>query len=221
MWARSGAPWKFIGIEGALSSWVFISRASLTSPREVLAAQCGLRATHIKARCRTDGSGATFVIEFLTRRYGAVISHAGYRTPAWHRRPLPCGMYLQHEKCGSPVHYCYFEQPRLSKRDGNAGPDVGAVHSGEIEHALSNLDGNRVYAWTATDQLASVVVLGYFVNVIKTGNPNGPGLPHWPDVAKRGGGLLRQAFGAGTHSQVDRDAARYEFLQRVDPDVDL
>ncbi|RDI99300.1 carboxylesterase family protein [Dyella solisilvae] len=130
-------------------------------------------------------------------------------------------MHLQYEKGDGPVYYYHFEQPRPARRDGSAGPDAGAVHSGEIEYALGNLDGNPGYAWTATDLRVSAVMEGYFANFIKTGNPNGPGLPHWPAVANRDGGLLRQAIGADTHSYVDRDAARNELLQRVDPDASL
>ncbi|WP_130618695.1 carboxylesterase/lipase family protein [Dyella amyloliquefaciens] len=133
----------------------------------------------------------------------------GYPTWRW--------MHLQY-KTGAPVYYYRFEQPRPAKRDGSAGPDPGAVHSGEIEYALGNLDGNPIYAWTATDRGVSCVMEGYFANFIKTGNPNGPGLPHWPAVASQEGGLLRQAIGADTHSYIDRDAARHELLQRVDPD---
>ena len=121
----------------------------------------------------------------------------------------------------APVYYYYFEQPRPAKRDGSAGPDAGAVHSGEIEYALGNLDGNHVYAWTATDHRVSSVMEGYWANFIKTGNPNGPGLPTWPTAVPQDGGLLRQAIGAHTQSFVDRKAPRYEFLQRFEPDAHL
>ena len=121
----------------------------------------------------------------------------------------------------APVYYYYFDQPRPAKRDGSAGPDAGAVHSGEIEYALGNLAGNRVYAWTAADHRVSAVMEGYWANFIRTGDPNGPGLPHWPAAADKDGGLLRQAIGADTHTFVDRNAARYEFLQRFEPDAHL
>lgn len=130
-------------------------------------------------------------------------------------------MDWQYRSGDAPVYYYYFNQPRPAKRDGSAGAGTGAVHSGEIEYALGNLSGNKVYAWTATDRRVSATMEGYWANFIKTGDPNGAGLPHWPAVAAKDGGLLRQAIGADTHSFVDRKAARYEFLQRVAPDAHL
>lgn len=126
-------------------------------------------------------------------------------------------MHLQRRTGHAPVYYYYFDKGRPAKRDGSAGPDAGAVHSGEIEYALGNLDGNPVYAWTATDHHISRIMQGYWANFIKTGNPNGPGLPHWPPTAEKDGGLLRQVIGADTHTRIDHDAARYEFLQRIEP----
>ncbi len=123
-------------------------------------------------------------------------------------------MHLQRKTGGAPVYYYYFTKARPAARDGSTGPGTGAVHSGEIEYALGNLPGNHVYAWTAADRKVSATMEGYFANFIKTGNPNGPGLPHWPAATPRNGGLLRQVIGVHTHTIVDRRAPRYEFLQR-------
>ena len=59
-------------------------------------------------------------------------------------------------------------------------PSKGAVHSAEIEYAMGNLSSNKVYAWTPDDYKVSRIMQQYFANFIKTGNPNGTGLPKWP-----------------------------------------
>jgi para-nitrobenzyl esterase len=130
-------------------------------------------------------------------------------------------MDLQRRTGHAPVYYYYFAQARPAKRDGSAGPDRGAVHSGEIEYALGNLSSNDVYAWTAADHHVSATMEGYWANFIRTGSPNGPGLPRWPVVAPKDGGLLRQVIGTHTHTRVDRNAARYGFLQRIESDAHL
>ncbi|WP_266157994.1 carboxylesterase/lipase family protein [Dyella silvatica] len=130
-------------------------------------------------------------------------------------------MCLHRQTGQAPVYYYYFTQARPSKRDRSSAPDTGAVHSGEIEYALGNLSSNEVYAWTAADRHISNIMQSYWVRFIKTGDPNGPGLPPWPVAESQGGGLLRQAIGAATHTMVDRDTARYEFLRRVQADGSL
>jgi para-nitrobenzyl esterase len=60
-----------------------------------------------------------------------------------------------------------------------AGPR-GAAHSAEIQYAMGNLDLDKRYSWEPADYEVSKVLQRYFVNFIKTGDPNGPGLPDWP-----------------------------------------
>ncbi len=45
---------------------------------------------------------------------------------------------------------------------------------------MGNLDLDRRYAWEPADYEVSRTMQAYFVNFIKTGNPNGSGLPSWP-----------------------------------------
>ena len=56
----------------------------------------------------------------------------------------------------------------------------GAVHSADIEYAMGNLDLDKRYTWEPADYEVSKTMQAYFVNFIKTFNPNGPGLPNWP-----------------------------------------
>ena len=58
------------------------------------------------------------------------------------------------------------------------------MHSAEIEYLMGNLDRNPVYAWTPEDREVSRLLSGWAVNFIKTGDPNGPGLPAWRAAGK-------------------------------------
>lgn len=108
---------------------------------------------------------------------------------------------LQSKTGGKPVYRYLYARPRppMTPEMGNAsaglaggvikGSDAGkapvargAVHSAEIEYAMGNLSTNKVFAWTPDDYQVSQVMQDYFANFIKTGNPNGPGLPNWPAV---------------------------------------
>jgi para-nitrobenzyl esterase len=89
-------------------------------------------------------------------------------------------------------------------------PTRGAVHSAEIEYAMGNLDSNKVYAWTPDDYQVSKVMQEYFANFIKTGNPNGKGLPAWPKFAEG----QRLIIDVNTRADADKTRARYEFLDQ-------
>ncbi len=56
----------------------------------------------------------------------------------------------------------------------------GAGHSAEIQYAMGNLDLDKRYTWEPADYDVSKTMQAYFVNFIKTGKPDGPGLPPWP-----------------------------------------
>ncbi len=50
----------------------------------------------------------------------------------------------------------------------------------------------------------------YFANFIKTGNPNGKGLPKWPTFAAN----QRLIIDVNTRAEADSVRARYEFLDQ-------
>jgi para-nitrobenzyl esterase len=101
---------------------------------------------------------------------------------------------LQMKTSGKPVYRYLYARPRPAYlgmpgdpapsggRDGareQAGPR-GAAHSAEIQYAMGNLDLDKRYTWEPADYEVSKTMQAYFVNFIKTGNPNGAGLPEWP-----------------------------------------
>jgi para-nitrobenzyl esterase len=83
---------------------------------------------------------------------------------------------------GKPTWRYYYTRPRPGQE--------GAGHSVEIEYAMGNLAGNKVYAWTDDDRTLSAQMQDYFANFIKTGNPNGAGLPEWPQASAGKGSRL-------------------------------
>lgn len=116
---------------------------------------------------------------------------------------------------GKPTYRYYYTRPRPATKAGGAAAD-GAGHSVEIEYALGNLDHNQVYAWTPQDREVSRQMQSYFVNFIKTGNPNGKGLAQWPALtAAQGAGNGSPLMVLDTQPQVvlARDGARHAFQE--------
>ena len=76
---------------------------------------------------------------------------------------------------------------------------------------MGNLGSNTVYAWTNNDYKVSKVMQEHFANFIKTGDPNGKGLPNWPRFSTK----QKLVIGVDTHSAPDSERARYEFLDSL------
>jgi len=119
---------------------------------------------------------------------------------------------LQRRTGGRAVYRYVYAHPRPASRDPAAMPlHSGAVHSAEIEYALGNLATNRVYAWTATDSSISAAMESYLANFVKTGNPNGPGLPTWPRLAA-GDSARVMVLDSTAHAEPSRHEAGFRFL---------
>jgi para-nitrobenzyl esterase len=93
-------------------------------------------------------------------------------------------------------------------------PARGAVHSAEIEYALGNLPTNRVYDWLPEDYKVSEIMQAFFANFIKTGNPNGLGVPEWPAVDNNKGVKVMH-INVDTKAMEDKNGKRYLFMDKM------
>ena len=142
---------------------------------------------------------------------------------------------LQNKTGGQPVYRYIFSRPRPAMRSemgnktaGLAGgvmdakdsntlklPVVnGAVHSAEIEYAMGNLPTNRVYDWQPEDFKVSEIFREYYANFVKTGNPNGAGVPIWTAV-KADGPIQIMIIDADTRQVPETHRDRYLFLDKL------
>lgn len=117
-----------------------------------------------------------------------------------------------HRRSGAPTYFYYYSRVRpRALADTSAQPlPLGAVHSAEIEYALGNLDVNPRYTWTDADRAVSTTMSGYFARFIRSGNPNGSGLPAWPKASSDAAKIRRQVIDMHTQSAPFPEQQRYE-----------
>jgi para-nitrobenzyl esterase len=89
--------------------------------------------------------------------------------------------------------------------------EAGAFHAGEILYVFDNL---HAFPWLITpdDRGVAAMASSYWVNFVKTGDPNGSGLPNWPSCRNDDGPLM--AINVPAEVRRDADRARQEFLAR-------
>ncbi|KRB82199.1 amidophosphoribosyltransferase [Sphingomonas sp. Root710] len=68
--------------------------------------------------------------------------------------------------------------------------DFGPVHAAEIPYVFRNLAAYD-WAWTAGDETMSGRISRYWVNFAKAGDPNGEGLPSWPQFTGSDGPAMQ------------------------------
>jgi len=93
---------------------------------------------------------------------------------------------------GMPVYYYQFGRtlPAMAGQlyKGLPRVELGAFHGDEVAYAFGTLDSafgaldqlSRKDRWERVDHDLSEAMLGYWSNFVKTGDPNGHGLPVWP-----------------------------------------
>ena len=107
-------------------------------------------------------------------------------------------------KVSSPTYQYYFSYVADERRATN--PGVG--HADEIAFVMQTLD-TELKAATDTDREVSKLVSSYWVNFAKNDNPNGSGLPEWPEY--HAGSPFVLEIGDEVVLHEDLDAARINF----------
>ena len=123
-----------------------------------------------------------------------------------------------------PVTKAEMAKLLLAEKDGSMRDTVagalkkaalgGASHSAEIEYAMGNLATNQVYDWQPEDYKVSQIMQGYFVNFIKTGNPNGVALPLWPAI-QNGKPVPVMIIDVNTRVEAEKNRAGYLFFDTM------
>jgi len=86
---------------------------------------------------------------------------------------------LQTKTGKSKVFLYFFEEPAELPAGAEAGT-FGARHASELPYVFRQLTEHGRPAPTATDEALSEMIRTYWTNFVKTGDPNGNGLPEWP-----------------------------------------
>jgi para-nitrobenzyl esterase len=84
-------------------------------------------------------------------------------------------------KSAKPVYVYYFAHPE-------PGPNAaiyGAFHTAEVPYVFQTFAASPDRTFTAEDRRLSDQMADYWVNFVRTGNPNGSGLPQWPAFKQR------------------------------------
>jgi para-nitrobenzyl esterase len=120
---------------------------------------------------------------------------------------------MQLQTGDAPVFRYKFEQTLPLPANARPGTEPVAPHASDIEYVFQMLP-SRHLPWRPENRKVSAMMADYWTNFAKTGNPNGPGLPVWPQY-RSGDGYQVMHLSADTGAAPAADRARYEFLDHL------
>src|SRR5688500_15096822 len=113
---------------------------------------------------------------------------------------------VQTSRRGKKAFVYYFTRvPRGA--DGTPSPR-GATHTAEIQYAFNNPTGLN---WDDVDKKVADTMSSYWVNFATRGDPNGSGLPKWPEFKDASSGRV-MVFGDSIQVEAAAPAAKLAFF---------
>jgi para-nitrobenzyl esterase len=113
---------------------------------------------------------------------------------------------------GAPIYrYSFDRKIPVAKDSKGTSQDIGARHAGEIEYVFGALDSVPGVEWSSVDRKLSDLMMTYWTNFARSGDPNGAGLPKWPGYGKAGGYPVLH-LDETTAAAADSRRGRYEAL---------
>jgi para-nitrobenzyl esterase len=132
----------------------------------------------------------------IIQRFGPLAEEVSRLYPAIPGRPAPFVELIRDTGIASLLMW-QEEHARTSTRPVygyvfthvEPGPDsalYGAFHTSEIPYIFETFSASPARSFTEEDRQIASLMSGYWVNFVKYGDPNGPGLPHWPTFRSPG-----------------------------------
>jgi para-nitrobenzyl esterase len=126
-------------------------------------------------------------------------------------------MNMQVKTGNAPVYQYHFEQVPKTKPGAMIGPltasEAGSRHACEIEYVFQTLKlAHEDVPWADDDFKVSEAMAAYWTNFVKTGDPNGTGLPDWPQYKGKNSYAIMHLSGKNLGAAPDTVRPRYEFL---------
>ena len=75
----------------------------------------------------------------------------------------------------------YFDQQQPALPFPMPAKPKGAVHASEMAYIFKHFDPNTLHQRTEGDHKLSEIMVSYWTNFAKNGDPNHEGLPEWPN----------------------------------------